>query len=67
MIADATAATGDKRTEDWKKAIAYLYNDVVADVLMFHMVGFARVNPRIDFTPTIATNSQLQLSEIGFK
>lgn len=67
MIADATAATGDKRTEDWKKLIAYLHDDVVADVLLFHMVGFARVNERIDFTPTIATNSQLQLAEIGFK
>ncbi len=67
MITDATAATGDKRVEDWKKLIAYLYNDEVADVLMFHMVGFARVNPRIAFTPTIATNSQLQLSEISFK
>ncbi|MCZ4093863.1 ABC transporter substrate-binding protein [Sinorhizobium psoraleae] len=67
MIAEATAATGEARAAGWKKLIAYLHDEVVADVLLFHMVGFARVNPRIDFTPTIATNSQLQLSEIRFK
>ncbi|RCK50805.1 peptide ABC transporter substrate-binding protein [Thalassospira profundimaris] len=67
LIARATAATGDERKKLWSELFAYLHDDVVADVLLFHMVGFARVNPRIDFTPTIATNSQLQLSEIGFK
>jgi peptide/nickel transport system substrate-binding protein len=30
------------------------------------MVGFSRVNPRLDFTPTIKTNSELQLQQIGF-
>ena len=34
---------------------------------MFHMVGFTRVSPRLDFKPTIATNSELQLSQIKFK
>ena len=34
---------------------------------MFHMVGFTRVSPRLDFQPTIATNSELQLSQIKFK
>jgi phospholipid/cholesterol/gamma-HCH transport system permease protein len=40
---------------------------IVADALLFHMVGHSRVGPHLDFTPTIATNSQLQLAEIGFK
>jgi peptide/nickel transport system substrate-binding protein len=46
---------------------AYVHDEVVADVLLFHMVGLSRVSERLDFTPTIATNAQLQLSEIGFK
>lgn len=67
LIARATAATGDERADLWKELIAYLHEDVVADVLLFHMVGFSRVSERLDFVPTIATNSELQLSQIGFK
>jgi peptide/nickel transport system substrate-binding protein len=41
--------------------------EIIADIPMFHMVGFTRVSPRLDFKPTIATNSELQLSQIRFK
>ncbi len=67
MIATASAATGDERTKDWQQLFAYLHDEVVPDVLLFHMVSFARVGDRIAFTPTIATNSQLELAEIAFK
>jgi peptide/nickel transport system substrate-binding protein len=66
MIADATAATGDEREQLWSALFAYINDDVAADVLLWHMVGFSRVNPRLDFTPTIKTNSELQLQQIGF-
>ena len=67
MIAEATAATGDEREAKWKEVFAYIHDEKVIDVLLFHMVGFSRVNPRLDFQPTIRTNSELQLSQIGFK
>lgn len=67
MIAEATAATGAEREAIWKDVFAYIHDDQVIDVLLFHMVGFSRVNPRLDFVPTIRTNSELQLSQIGFK
>lgn len=67
MIEDATAATGDARAKQWSDLIAYLNNDVVADLLMFNQVSFARISERVTFKPTIATNGQLQLSQIGFK
>lgn len=67
MIADATAATGDDRTSKWSDLFAYLHDEITADVQLFHMVGFSRVSERLDFTPTIATNSEIQLSQIGFK
>lgn len=67
MIATATAATGDERAKDWSELFAYLHDEVVPDVLLFHMVSFARVGDRIEFTPTIATNSQLELADIAFK
>ncbi|WP_349294693.1 ABC transporter substrate-binding protein (plasmid) [Thioclava sp. 'Guangxiensis'] len=67
LIEEATAATGEARQALWSELFGYLYDDVVADVLLFHMVGHARVGANIGFTPTIATNSQLQLSEISLK
>lgn len=67
LIARASAATGEDRAALWSEAFAYLHDEVVADALLFHMVGFARIGENIDYTPTIATNSQLQLAEIGFK
>ncbi len=65
-IAAATGTPGDGRAEAWRKAFARAH-DLSADVFLFHMVGFSRVSERLDFTPTIATNSELQLSQIGFK
>lgn len=66
-IADATAATGEKREQLWKDLFAKLHDEIIADVMLFHMVGFSRVSERLDFEPTIATNSELQLSQISFK
>lgn len=67
LIAKATSATGDERTKLWQDLFAKVNTDIIADIPMFHMVGFTRVSPRLDFTPTIATNSELQLSQIKFK
>jgi peptide/nickel transport system substrate-binding protein len=66
MIADATAATGDERAAKWSELFGYLHKESIADVMLFHMVGFSRVNERLDFTPSIRTNSELQLSQIQF-
>lgn len=66
-IAAATAATGDERAALWSDLFAYIHEDSVTDVMLWHMVGFSRVNPRLDFAPTIRTNSELQLSQIKFK
>ena len=67
LINRAQAATGDERTALWKELQAYLHDELVADVLLFHMVGFSRVAERIDWRPTMATNSALPLSDIKFK
>lgn len=66
-IEEATIATGEERRAKWSSLFAYLHDDIIADVMLFHMVGFSRVNERLDFKPTIRTNSELQLSQIQFK
>ena len=66
MIAEATALTGADREAKWKELFTYIHGESVTDVLLFHMVGFSRVNPRLAFEPTIKTNSELQLAQISF-
>jgi peptide/nickel transport system substrate-binding protein len=44
-----------------------VHEDHVAAIMMFHMVGYTRVGPRIEFTPDISTNSELQVAKIKFK
>ena len=67
LIEKATAAGGDERAELWKQVFARANDTIITDIPMFHMVGFTRVSPRLDFQPTIATNSELQLSQVKFK
>lgn len=66
LIDRATAATGDERAALWSETFAYLHDTAVSDGLLFHMVGFARVGEAVNFTPTIATNGALQLSDVTF-
>lgn len=67
LIARATVATGDERTALWQEVFAKINDEIISDIPLFHMVGYSRVSPRLDFQPTIATNSELQLSQISFK
>ena len=67
LIEKAQAATGDQRRELWQEVFRMIHEDVIADVEMFHMVGYTRVNPRIVFKPSIATNSELQIAQIKFR
>lgn len=67
LIDQATAASGEERTKLWQEVFRQVNEVDIADIPMFHMVGFTRVSPRLDFKPTIATNSELQLAQIRFK
>lgn len=67
LIDRAAQEVGPERQQLYAEMFRAVHDDVVADVPLFHMVGFTRVNPRLEFTPTIATNSELQLSQVSFK
>lgn len=67
MIEEAQVALGKERTKRWQQIFKTVHKDLIADVMLFHMVGFSRVGKRIDFKPTIAINSELQLAQIRFK
>ncbi len=67
MIDKAMAATGDDRRTLFEEINRYIAEEVVPDVKMYHMVGYMRVGPRLDFQPTNADAGQLELSEIRFR
>ena len=58
---------GEPRVKAWQELFRYLYEEVVNEVWMFHMVGFSRVNPRIVYTPDVTANSEIHLANITFK
>jgi peptide/nickel transport system substrate-binding protein len=67
LIEQATVSTGDERRAAWQEAFRMVHEDLIADIMMFHMVGYTRVGPRVDFTPDISTNSELQVAKVKFK
>jgi peptide/nickel transport system substrate-binding protein len=45
-----------------------VHDDVIADVPMYHMIGYTRVGKRIEgWRPTLKTNSEIRISEINLK
>jgi peptide/nickel transport system substrate-binding protein len=67
LIEKATVSTGEERKETWQDAFRMIHEDLVPDIMMFYMVGYTRVGPRVDFTPDISTNSELQIAKVKFK
>jgi len=67
VIVKAGEASGDERQKLFQEAFRIMNDDIVADVPMYHMVGYTRVGSRVSFQPDISTNSELHLAKISFK
>jgi peptide/nickel transport system substrate-binding protein len=67
QIAKASTLSGAERRSAWQEVLRIINEDIAADVWMYHMVGYSRVGNRINFTPSISTNSELHLEDITFK
>jgi peptide/nickel transport system substrate-binding protein len=66
MFDEATEATGEERVAKWKAAAEYV-DTLLPDAMMFHMVGFAAIGDRIDYTPNMTTNSSVRLADFSLK
>jgi peptide/nickel transport system substrate-binding protein len=66
LIEQATVAVNPERQKLWQEMFRLVNEEIVADIPMFHMVGYTRVGPRVNFRPTISTNSEIQIGRIGF-
>jgi peptide/nickel transport system substrate-binding protein len=68
LLTKAMSATGDERAKLFQEVFAKVHDKVVADVPMYHMIGYTRVGPRIEgWRPNLKTNSEIRLSEINLK
>jgi peptide/nickel transport system substrate-binding protein len=67
LIEKAEVAQGEERRKLFQAAFKRIYEDIVPNVMLFHLVGYARVGKRINFKPSTATIGEIQLSEITFK
>jgi len=66
-ITEATDETGEERTKLFQKINNYVAQEIVPDVMLFHMTSVMRVNPRLIYKPNLMTLGKLVLSEITFK
>jgi peptide/nickel transport system substrate-binding protein len=66
-IDEALAATGEARTNSFKAIFGKARRQVVADIPMFHMIGYTRVGARLGWKPDITTNSEIPLANIAIK
>lgn len=67
LIVEAGTQSGDERKATYNEALRMIYQDIVSDVPLFHMVNYMRISPEIDFTPTIANAVELQLNQLKSK
>lgn len=67
LIEKAQVATGQGRKTLWGAVFKRIHEEIIPDVMLFHMMGYARIGKRINYKPTIATNGELQLAQITFK
>ncbi len=59
--------SGEERVKGWQNVFRTLYEDIVPDVMMYHMVGFTRVSPRIVYVPDAAANAEVHIQKVTFK
>ncbi len=67
LIEKAQISMGEERRTLWRAAFKRIQEDIIPNVMLFHMVGYSRVGKRINFKPSIATNSEVQLAKITIK
>jgi peptide/nickel transport system substrate-binding protein len=67
LIEKAQVATGEERKNLWRAVFRRLHEELIPDVVLFHMVAYARVGKRINFKPVLSTTNELELSQITFR
>ncbi len=67
LIEKAQLASGEERRSLWRAVFKRIHEEIICDVMLFHLMGYSRVGKRINFKPSLATNSEIPLALITFK
>jgi len=67
QIENAQVLAGEQRKSRFKAIFKRVNDEVVSEVVLFHMVAYTRVGSRIAYNPDIFTSNQIRLDKIGFK
>jgi peptide/nickel transport system substrate-binding protein len=67
LINKASTQQGPERTASLQEAFRRIHDDMVADVFMFHMVGYSRVSKRLDWTPDLSTNNMIEIGTVHLR
>jgi peptide/nickel transport system substrate-binding protein len=67
VLKKAMAATGEEREKLFQEAFLKVHDEIIADIPMYHMIGYVRVGSRLDWKPDLKTNSEIALSQIKLK
>jgi peptide/nickel transport system substrate-binding protein len=67
LIEKAQVALGEERRKLWQAAFKRIDQEITPNVMLYHMVGYARVGKRINYKPSIATIGEIPLAQITFK
>ena len=67
LIDKAAATPAPERYKLYEEVFRRVHDDFVADVYLYHMVGYTRINPRIVFKPNPSLNAMIPLARISFK
>jgi peptide/nickel transport system substrate-binding protein len=66
LIDEASKSTGPKRAQLFQEANKIIQQQIVPDVMLFHMVDQIRISPRLTYHPNSTTGGKLELSSIKF-
>lgn len=66
LIEKGAASTGEERTKAFQEAFKMISQDIVADIPLVHLTAYARVSPRINYTPNTLTNNEIKVEDITF-
>jgi peptide/nickel transport system substrate-binding protein len=67
LLQDASVSTGDRRRELFQQANRTIQQEIVPDVMLYHMVSYIRVGKRVSYQPDFTTQGKLELGAITFK
>ena len=67
LIQKAQVSADAERKNSFQAVFKRVHEDVVSEVVMFHMVGYTRVGSRINYKADVFTSNQIRLDRIGFK